>query len=154
MLLLLLLPDGVWLCAGKSLLTFPGSQWQQPCTHSAQLPLTLYNMHSENITTLHKTQHFIELLSCTNHTAHCRSWTVHRTHCTGAGMANGLRQAAGHTNNTQLAHAGHSCLTQAAKMIIRTSRDLGVSVLREWILEVREVKSEMKIWFTHFENEK
>ena len=28
------------------------------------------------------------------------------------------------------------------------------SVLREWVLEVREVKSEMKIWFTHFENEK
>ena len=28
------------------------------------------------------------------------------------------------------------------------------SVLREWILEVREVKSEMKICFTHFENEK
>ena len=28
------------------------------------------------------------------------------------------------------------------------------SVLREWILEVREVKSEMEIWFTHFENEK
>ena len=28
------------------------------------------------------------------------------------------------------------------------------SVLREWILKVREVKSEMKIWFTHFENEK
>ena len=25
------------------------------------------------------------------------------------------------------------------------------SVLREWILKVREVKSEMKIWFTHFE---
>ena len=25
------------------------------------------------------------------------------------------------------------------------------SVLREWILEVREVKSEMEIWFTHFE---
>ena len=25
------------------------------------------------------------------------------------------------------------------------------SVLREWILEVREVKSEMKILFTHFE---
>ena len=25
---------------------------------------------------------------------------------------------------------------------------------REWILEVREVKSEMEIWFTHFENEK
>ena len=25
------------------------------------------------------------------------------------------------------------------------------SVLREWILEVREVKNEMKIWFTHFE---
>ena len=24
------------------------------------------------------------------------------------------------------------------------------SVLREWILEVREVKSEMEIWFTHF----
>ena len=23
--------------------------------------------------------------------------------------------------------------------------------LREWILEVREVKSEMEIWFTHFE---
>ena len=23
--------------------------------------------------------------------------------------------------------------------------------LREWVLEVREVKSEMKIWFTHFE---
>ena len=28
---------------------------------------------------------------------------------------------------------------------------ISVSVLREWILEVREVKSEMKIWFTHFE---
>ena len=25
------------------------------------------------------------------------------------------------------------------------------SVLREWILQVREVKSKMKIWFTHFE---
>ena len=25
-----------------------------------------------------------------------------------------------------------------------------ISVLREWMLEVREVKSEMKIWFTHF----
>ena len=28
---------------------------------------------------------------------------------------------------------------------------VGGSVLREWILEVREVKSEMEIWFTHFE---
>ena len=36
LLFLLLLPDGVWSCAGKSLLTFPGSQWQQPCSHSAQ----------------------------------------------------------------------------------------------------------------------
>ena len=26
--------------------------------------------------------------------------------------------------------------------------------LREWILEVREVKSDMEIWFTHFEIEK
>ena len=25
------------------------------------------------------------------------------------------------------------------------------SALREWILKVREVKSEMEIWFTHFE---
>ena len=27
----------------------------------------------------------------------------------------------------------------------------GCSVLREWILEVREVKSEMEFWFTYFE---
>ena len=33
----------------------------------------------------------------------------------------------------------------------RKGRDRASSVLREWVLEVREVKSEMKIWFTHFE---
>ena len=32
-----------------------------------------------------------------------------------------------------------------------SNHNMGGSVLREWILEVREVKSEMKIWFTHFE---
>ena len=34
------------------------------------------------------------------------------------------------------------------------SQPVPCRALREWILEVREVKSEMEIWFTHFENEK